>query len=205
MTTEQKKQIGERLKLVREKLKMNQEDFGKSAGVSFAAISAIETGRRSPGSDILGKITAAFKVDLHWLLTGQAAPSMPNESQGYRVFGRMLSTICRAKKIDVIAAARMAGVAPVLFAMWVRGECLPTRDALQRFGSRIGGQEIITVSFKLYDMVLNYEKHYMEKESLGRELNLIYEGLAQIGPAAKSCPDRVETLRTSEAQQSISA
>jgi len=180
MTNEQKIQIGGRLKLVREKSKLTQDDFAKSADLSQAEISKIEVGGSAPGAEVLCALTAAHKIDIHWLLTGRTAPSLANESRAYIIFGRVLSVILDAKKMDVIAAAKIAGVAPILFAMWCRGECLPSRRAVYTFGEKIGGQELADALYKVYEKVLQYEKYLIESESLYSELKSIYTGIERI-------------------------
>jgi len=61
--------IGSRLKEEREKLKMNQTDFGAIGNVTKQAQINYESGRRVPSADYLAAI-AALGVDIQYIVTG---------------------------------------------------------------------------------------------------------------------------------------
>ncbi|WP_447776348.1 XRE family transcriptional regulator [Variovorax boronicumulans] len=66
--------LGERLKLERQRLGLNQADFGAKVGVSKTSQFNYEAGGRSPDADYLQK---AFElgVDVHYVITGQRVAS----------------------------------------------------------------------------------------------------------------------------------
>jgi len=69
------KNIGERLKYLREKHGLNQSDFARLLGYKQnSTLSAIESGRSMPTVQVLEKIAESLKADLHWLITGQKSP-----------------------------------------------------------------------------------------------------------------------------------
>lgn len=63
------KEIGERIKEKRERLKITQKQLGKIVGVSQELIGKFETGQRSP-YEYLGAIAEALHTSRYFLLTG---------------------------------------------------------------------------------------------------------------------------------------
>jgi transcriptional regulator with XRE-family HTH domain len=64
--------VGERLKLLLEKLNLKQNQFAKSVDVSPSHVSDVLTGRRNGFStDVIIKISELYKVNIHWFLTGE--------------------------------------------------------------------------------------------------------------------------------------
>lgn len=64
----------ERIKIIRKKLNMTAESFGKKIGVTRAAISNIENGNRSVTDQMRKSICREFNVDYIWLTTGEGEP-----------------------------------------------------------------------------------------------------------------------------------
>jgi transcriptional regulator with XRE-family HTH domain len=63
--------IGNRIRTLRTALKMSQEELGNRAGVSKAAISAIESGRsKDPKLNTFFLIARTLGVDAQWLASG---------------------------------------------------------------------------------------------------------------------------------------
>ncbi|WP_279193874.1 helix-turn-helix domain-containing protein [Holdemania massiliensis] len=67
---ENKSQIGDRVKMIRESLKMSQEEFGGKIGITRASISNIEKGLRNMSDQTLKSICREFNVDFFWLRDG---------------------------------------------------------------------------------------------------------------------------------------
>ena len=65
------KTIGNRIKILRKTLKLNQTQFGKQIGVKQATITGYETGARIPLSTVILSICKEFNVNKNWLLTGE--------------------------------------------------------------------------------------------------------------------------------------
>lgn len=59
-----------RIKAVRESLKLSQREFGERLGVSRDVISNIEYGRVQPKALLLKHICRLYRVNRHWLETG---------------------------------------------------------------------------------------------------------------------------------------
>ncbi len=68
--------LGERLKASRERLGLNQSRLASQLNFSSpTVVSRFERGERLPSTETLIKLAELHDIDLHWLLTGQPAPS----------------------------------------------------------------------------------------------------------------------------------
>ncbi len=66
-----KKELGLRIRTIRQNLKLSQQKFGDSMGISSTAISAYEIGDATPPIDRIVCIAKLANVTLEWLLTGE--------------------------------------------------------------------------------------------------------------------------------------
>lgn len=62
--------MNERIKALRKKLKLSQEEFGKRIGVGKTSISKIETGENNPSDQTVMLICNEFNVNEKWLRNG---------------------------------------------------------------------------------------------------------------------------------------
>ena len=65
------KNVGQRLKLLRETLNLSQAKLAKKLKVSQSAISKWESGERDIPTAILVRLKKEFGVNLNWLLSGE--------------------------------------------------------------------------------------------------------------------------------------
>lgn len=65
--------LSERLKELRQELGLKQIELAKDLNINPSAISQMENGRIKPSLEILLEFWQAYKVDLHWLLTGEGS------------------------------------------------------------------------------------------------------------------------------------
>ena len=63
--------MNNRIKAVREALKLSQREFGEKLGVSRDVISNLEYDRVKPKELLLGHICTLYRVNPHWLKTGE--------------------------------------------------------------------------------------------------------------------------------------
>jgi transcriptional regulator with XRE-family HTH domain len=63
--------IGNRIKQLRKRLKLNQKIFGEYLGVSDSAISQLEKGKNQPSRKLLKSICSEYRVNPVWLETGK--------------------------------------------------------------------------------------------------------------------------------------
>lgn len=61
----------QRMKAVRKALKMNQGDFGKHLGISYAAVSMAERELNNVSEQNIRAMVREFRVNEHWLRTGE--------------------------------------------------------------------------------------------------------------------------------------
>jgi len=64
-------QIGDRIKEVRSKLKLSQQELAAKLGISQGHLSEVERGMRKPGGEMLNALKHTFNVSLDWLFTGE--------------------------------------------------------------------------------------------------------------------------------------
>lgn len=64
------KDVGLRVKAVRDKLNLKQGVYAKKLGISQSFLSYIEKGQRKPSYELLLSLLSTFNVNLHWLFTG---------------------------------------------------------------------------------------------------------------------------------------
>ena len=66
-----KNDVGNRIKLIREKLSLMQKDFAGDLEISAPSLSEIETGRNRPGIELLIKLSKNYNVNLYYVLLGK--------------------------------------------------------------------------------------------------------------------------------------
>jgi transcriptional regulator with XRE-family HTH domain len=77
-----KQTVNERVKSLRTKLNLTQQEFAEAIGITSAQLSRIENGENTPQDGTLKKIAHAASVDLNWLKLGigDVEPKLVNES-----------------------------------------------------------------------------------------------------------------------------
>ena len=63
--------MNNRVKELRKALKMSQDEFGKTVGITGSGVSKIESGDRSVTDQLVFSLCAAYKVNETWLRTGE--------------------------------------------------------------------------------------------------------------------------------------
>jgi transcriptional regulator with XRE-family HTH domain len=76
------KEIGERLQMVRKRLNLTQKDFAKELGISGASLSEVEAGNAKPMIEIYYNITGKFNVNQDYLLFGAGDMFMDGDNSG---------------------------------------------------------------------------------------------------------------------------
>ena len=61
----------DRIKLLRKKEKMSQEEFGRKIGIGKSSVSKIELGENNPSDQPIMLICSIFNVNEVWLRTGE--------------------------------------------------------------------------------------------------------------------------------------
>jgi transcriptional regulator with XRE-family HTH domain len=78
--------IGERIRLLRKNLDMNQNDFGKKIGLASNTITNYETDRRNPSNQVIELICRVFNINENWLRTGEGKMflEIPEEDEYFK-------------------------------------------------------------------------------------------------------------------------
>lgn len=74
-----------RVKAIREALKLSQREFGEKLGVSRDVISNIEYGRVQPKELLLRHICQLYRVNEHWLETGEGEMFKENPEEATKL------------------------------------------------------------------------------------------------------------------------
>ena len=70
--------IGSRIRQLRERNELTQEEFGQRlGGIAWMQISRYERGNALPRVETLVRMKGEFDVSLDWLLTGNGEPAVP--------------------------------------------------------------------------------------------------------------------------------
>jgi transcriptional regulator with XRE-family HTH domain len=85
--------LGRRIQHLREELQLNQTVFAEQLGFATpAVISRFERDERQPDIETLLKIADLWKVNLHYLLTGEPSPDAERWKESYVELTRTLGT-----------------------------------------------------------------------------------------------------------------
>ena len=71
MKQEHLKELGKRIKTVREELRMKQKEFAAELGISASLVSQMESGQKNPVYNFLYKLMNHYHVSLDWLFSGK--------------------------------------------------------------------------------------------------------------------------------------
>ena len=82
--------IGDRIKLLRKDLKLNQLNFGQKIGITESAVCNFESGRRNPSDQTIKSICREFGVNKDWLLEGKE-PMMFEVDDIDKLIGKLLT------------------------------------------------------------------------------------------------------------------
>jgi len=66
-----KKEIGKRLRQIRETKELSQNDVGSHLGIQYQHVSKYERGESVPTWEYLIKLNELYHVNINWLLTGK--------------------------------------------------------------------------------------------------------------------------------------
>lgn len=100
--------LARRIRALRERRGLTQEDFARACGISVSFASLLERGERSPSYDTLLQVASALGVPLAELFREPGPESDAGE-------GRLLE-LCRARGLTRADVDRLLAVAELLFA-----------------------------------------------------------------------------------------
>lgn len=83
--------IGQRIKELRERLQLSQEEFAEPARLQIHQISKFERAEVTPTTDALNKLYETYGVDLTWLMSGQGSMFVGSPGEVLRPGGEITS------------------------------------------------------------------------------------------------------------------
>ncbi|MCL2762222.1 MAG: helix-turn-helix domain-containing protein [Treponema sp.] len=167
--------IGDRFKIIREELRLNQSELARSIGANPSIISDIERGDKEPSKKIISTLIVKYRVNSNWLLTGQGNkytrddfPSKSRFEQGFE------EAVAAHPKFTVIEERLSA-----LEALLKQEKLLPETD--------------IASDTTLY--TAESSPFYGEEEEDGEYEDTLYVHSIAAGPPIWLNDDRSETVR----------
>jgi SOS-response transcriptional repressor LexA len=171
--------LAERLKELRHRLGKKQVDLAKDLHVNPSAISQMESGKINPSLDNMLQLWQLYKVDLHWLITGEGtmfADSKIERSQsntkGWEKLQKMLN-----QSLEEIATAKVELVDSSVIDIPVVGEIaagppvesnLPQADTISIRKGQIKGMPGNFISLRV-------NGHSMEPSLYHDDIVVIYQ------------------------------
>jgi transcriptional regulator with XRE-family HTH domain len=110
---ETKKKIGERIRVIRQRLKMSQEKLAQELGVAHNSVSSYETGDAYPSVPGLIKMAEVGNVTLDWLLLGHEVKATDLQHEE----SRLIKAFRQANREDQQAILRTAENAALVAAL----------------------------------------------------------------------------------------
>lgn len=106
--------MNERIKQIRKKSGLSQDDFGNAIGITRSSVSLLESGRNNPSEQTIRLICTEFNVNEEWLRTGEG--EMFNDMDSLDIihnhFGYMMGNASAQKKAVLAALVEMAYSVP---------------------------------------------------------------------------------------------
>lgn len=102
-------EIIERIKQVRQHLKLNQEDFADKLNLKRNSITLIETGRRNPSDRTLIDICREFNINEEWIRygTGEMFGKLSRDQELAMSIGRILANENETAKNVFLALSKL--------------------------------------------------------------------------------------------------
>ncbi|WP_288843230.1 helix-turn-helix domain-containing protein [uncultured Deefgea sp.] len=143
--------IGNRVRSIRNALKLNQRDFAARLSTSSGRISEIESGKSMPSGDFLLRLHQEFNSDLNWLMTG-----MQGSASGIKE----PSLSGQNKEIDQTLLERVLSMLD---------------DIARAAGKRWNENERVACAIRVYNHLVR-EQEVVTKEKIERVLRLVVNG-----------------------------
>jgi transcriptional regulator with XRE-family HTH domain len=121
------KNIGERIKEIRQKSGLTQGQFAARLKISLPTANRWERGHRTPDAHQIVKIGEAFDCDLLWLLTGRANPEAATEGGKIPLLASIPEDLSNIPEERIVSSILIPGLPEDAWAIQVKGDdLLPT-------------------------------------------------------------------------------
>lgn len=169
--------LGERIKLVRTKNKLNQENFAKALSVSRSFVSRIESDKEIPSDTVLKLISLQYEVSYAWLIRGTDAYSI-NDNGGPDYFERGYEQAHKKNAIrtinELMDTAEKINSASIYLAIAAIAQ--EYKDILEKY-KNTKNENIIITDFiaSSFLAIINYASSIEEKLNSSKEVSLEHE------------------------------
>ena len=155
--------IGERLKALRNAMRLKQIELAKDLNLNPSAVSQMESGRTKPSLETMVEIAQKYNADLHWLITGQGQMFAQNAGNNQQKNGwEKLQKMMNASLEEIVQARQdMLDSESVDFS--VCGE-IAAGEPLESFGDTV---DVVTVRRR---MIHGVEADYIALRVNGRSM-----------------------------------
>jgi len=188
--------LSERLKELRRALDKKQIDLARDLRINPSAISQMESGKINPSLDNLLQMWQLYKVDLHWLITGEGSMFSDSKMQNSQSTSRSWETLQKMlnKSLEEIATAKMELVDSSVLDIPVVGEIaagppvesnLPQADTISIRKGQIKGSPGNFISLRV-------NGHSMEPSLYHDDIVVIYQCNDWERLSGKICAVRID-------------
>jgi len=186
--------IGDRIRQIRLALHLKQVDMARDMGINASALSQLESGRTKPSLETITELGNRYKVDLHWLITGEGLMFGINEGKelqprGWDKFKQILDS-----RLEDIVQARQDMLAADIMDIPVSGE-IAAGLPLENTGDTV---DVVTVRRSMIHgvisdyMALRVNGRSMEPDIRHNDVVLIKQSNDWSGLAGKICAVRID-------------
>lgn len=102
--------LGQRIKNVRKRNKLNQVEFAKIIGVSQGTLSELEKDKYNPSIETIISIHKNFRVDLEWLLVNPIEDNNSKNTYLSKVEGKEVELLTLFRKLKVADQDEIMGI-----------------------------------------------------------------------------------------------
>ncbi|NHC43217.1 helix-turn-helix transcriptional regulator [Bacillus sp. MM2020_1] len=102
--------LGQRIKNIRKRNKLNQVEFAKIIGVSQGTLSELEQDKYNPSIETIFSIYKDFKVDLEWLLISSNEDNNSKDTYVSKAEGKEVELLTLFRKLQAEDQDEIIGI-----------------------------------------------------------------------------------------------
>lgn len=200
--------LPERLKLVRDSLRLTQKEISNRVSVSVQMWRAYESGSSVPGGNVLEAL-ARLGINVNWLLTGEGEMRWAvrlTESEAHQALKKRLVGLVSATGMQAhLQNLGFHGISEDTYRAYVYSDYLPTKEELEGLCRAAGGWtfETGTMATRDEEASAEIEKRVQEAIALHKmnsriDIELLKEATKEIEEALFSSAIKLDPARKAE-------